>query len=439
MKTKKEGSNAQIRSRREFLTSAAAFGIMPVLPNDLKNIFPHTEKYVQQDTLKTMSDGMSIIGAYGPWAAEMVENPPTLSFRNSHWTNITAWREQALTKTRELMAAPALKENIPDIIVKARYEYDGLIIEELEWQLPYGSPTEAILLKPAGTTGPLPAVLGLHDHGGQKYFGKRKITRTSDDMHPTIVEHQKNSYSGMPWANELAKRGYVVMVHDVFTFGSRRVRYKDVTGITWGECRVGEKTDENSEAIENIKVYNQWAAEHEHIMSKSLFCSGTTWPGMTLADDQIALDILCKRSDVDTENVGCCGLSGGGLRADYLGGLDNRIKCAISVGFMSTWKDFLLNKSFTHTWMTYIPLLSKYLDFPEVLGLRVPLPTMVLSNSEDELYTLPEMKKADEILQEVFSKAGAADKYKGKFYPGGHKFDVVMQKDAFDWFDRWLK
>ena len=106
---------------------------------------------------------------------------------------------------------------------------------------------------------------------------------------------------------------------------------------------------------------------------------------------------------------------------------------------MSTWKDFLLNKSFTHTWMTYIPLLSKYLDFPEVLGLRVPLPTMVLSNTEDELYTLPEMKKADGILQEIFSKAGAEDKYKGTFYPGGHKFDVAMQKEAFNWFDRWLK
>jgi len=26
-----------------------------------------------------------------------------------------------------------------------------------------------------------------------------------------------------------------------------------------------------------------------------------------------------------------------------------------------------------------------------------------------------------------------------KFYPGDHKFDNDMQKDVFDWFDRWLK
>jgi len=106
---------------------------------------------------------------------------------------------------------------------------------------------------------------------------------------------------------------------------------------------------------------------------------------------------------------------------------------------MSTWKDFLLNKSFTHTWMTYTPLLPKYLDFPEILGLRVPLPTMVLSNTEDELYTLPERKKADKILRDVYKKADAGGNYTSKFYPGHHKFDTEMQKDAFDWFDRWLK
>ena len=82
---------------------------MPMLPNDLINIFPHTGKNVQQDILKTMSDGMRIIGGYGSWASEIVENPPTFSFRNSHWTDITAWREQALTKTRELMACSSIK------------------------------------------------------------------------------------------------------------------------------------------------------------------------------------------------------------------------------------------------------------------------------------------------------------------------------------------
>ena len=123
----------------------------------------------------------------------------------------------------------------------------------------------------------------------------------------------------------------------------------------------------------------------------------------------------------------------------YLAGLDARIKCCVCVGFMTTWKDLALHKSYTHTWMTYAPLLPNYLDFPEILGLRVPLPTMVQSNRQDELYTLPEMQAADQVLREVFDKAGASERYAGRFYDGDHKFDLAMQTDAFAWFDQWLK
>ncbi len=145
------------------------------------------------------------------------------------------------------------------------------------------------------------------------------------------------------------------------------------------------------------------------------------------------------REDVDSQRIGCAGLSGGGLRTVYLGGLDPRIRCAICVGFMSTWNDFLLNKAYTHTWMTYAPLLPNYLNFPEILGLRAPLPTMVQNCSDDPLYTLSEMQKADIILQDVFAAAGAPTHYQGRFYDGEHRFDVAMQQEAFAWFDSWLK
>ena len=106
---------------------------------------------------------------------------------------------------------------------------------------------------------------------------------------------------------------------------------------------------------------------------------------------------------------------------------------------MTTWKDFVLHKSYTHTWMTYVPILPNELDFPEILALRAPLPTLVLNDSEDELYTLPEMQRADTIIKEVYTKANASERYKCSFYPGLHKFDADMQTEAFGWFDKWLK
>ncbi len=82
----------------------------------------------------------------------------------------------------------------------------------------------------AGAQGPLPAVLALHDHGGNHYFGLRKITRTSDRPHPDMVRHQELAYGGVGWANRIAKRGYAVLVHDAFSFASRRVLAADLPG-----------------------------------------------------------------------------------------------------------------------------------------------------------------------------------------------------------------
>ena len=307
-------------SRRKFIQSAAASGLIaPWHPGPLDALLPASVPPQVPPYVPSSAPETSIIGHYGPWAASLPPNPPTLSFRQPTYAQVDAWRPSARAIAQECLAQPDVGP-APSVTRHREYAYDGLTVQELSWQLPYGRPTQAILLKPAGVSGPLPAVLGLHDHGGDKYFGRRKITRTGE-QHPLMVAHQEKYYR---------------------------------------------------------------------------------------------------------------------LRTAYLGGLDPRIACAVCVGFMTTWNDFLLNRAYTHTWMTYVPRLPTYLDFPEILGLRVPLPTLVLNNREDQLFTLPEMQRADAILQEVFAKADAAERYAGNFYPGLHKFDAEMQADAFAWFSRWL-
>jgi dienelactone hydrolase len=375
----------------------------------------------------------NMIGAYGPWAAGLAGDAAgRLSWRNTQFDDIDAWRKTARARVAELMLAPDSGAT-PSATVQHRVDCDGLEVEHLSWQLPYGPPTEALVLKPKGASGRLPAVLALHDHGGNKYFGTRKIAQMSAELHPMMKEHRAY-YGGVSWANELAKRGYVVLVHDTFPFASRRVRVGDVSPVV----RQGLKEVDPESAAE-IKAYNEFAAQHEHVIAKSLFSAGITWPGVFLGEDRRALDYLCSRPDVDPARIGCGGLSGGGLRTVYLGGTDDRIACACCVGMMTTWRDYLLNKCHTHTWMIYIPGLPRDLDYPEILGLRVPRPTLVLNDAEDPLFTPGEMKRADQILSEVYAKAGAADRYHCSTYPGGHKFDLAMQAEAFAWFDRWLK
>jgi dienelactone hydrolase len=378
----------------------------------------------------------NMIGAYGPWAAGLVgEGPARLSFRQDRYQagEINAWRTQARERLHACLLQPEIG-GAPKAQLQHQIVHDGLHVEHLSWQLPYGPPTEAVFLKPAGATGRLPAVIGLHDHGGNKYFGWRKIAQIGDPLHPLMKEHRDHYYGGVSWANELARRGFAVLVHDAFAFASRRVRVGDVPPVVRKNLK-----EVNPESVAEIKAYNEFASDHEELMSKSLFCAGTTWPGVFTAEDQRALDYLCSRDDVDPARVGCGGLSGGGLRTVYLAGLDDRIRCACCVGMMSTWRDYLLNKCHTHTWMIYIPGIPRDLDYPEILGLRVPLPTLVQNDIEDQLFTIGEMRRADRILSEVYAKAGANDRYKCSFYPGPHKFDRPMQDEAFAWFDRWLK
>ena len=377
----------------------------------------------------------NMTGAYGPWLADRVlgNGPARLSFRTGKWKTLDEWRGVSRKRALERIA-PVRMSAIGQVRVESRGTYDGLEVERLSWQLEAGPRTEAVFLKPAGSVGRLPGILALHDHGANKFLGWRKIARADGNAWAVQLKHQEHYYGGVAWANEIAKRGYAVLVHDTFPFGSRRVRVADVPE----SIRQGGVDPEPADE-EGIGKYNAFAAAHEHIMEKSLISAGTTWPGVYLPEDQRALDVLASRDDVDPARLGCAGLSGGGMRTVFLGGLDERIRCAIAVGFMTTWRDFVLDKCFTHTWMTYVPLLPQDLDFPEILALRAPAATMVLNCREDALYTMPEMERADEILRQTFVRGGAASMYRSRFYPGGHKFDLEMQVDAFAWFDSHLK
>ena len=378
----------------------------------------------------------TMLGAYGEWAAGVVgEGPGRLSFRQPRFRaqSLDGWRRQARQRVKELLLMPE-GGGAPRAALQHQFEFDGLHVEHLQWSLPHGPPTEAVFFKPLGAQGRLPAVLALHDHGGVKYFGLRKISRMSHDLHPMMKRHQQSSYGGVAWANELARRGYAVLVHDAFLFGSRRILLADVPEV----IRRGLK-EMPDESEDQIIAYNNWAAQQETNVAKSLLCAGLTWPGVFLWEDQRALDYLCSRPDVDPARVGCAGLSGGGLRTVFLAGSDDRIRSAVCVGMMTTWRDYLLNKSYTHTWMCYVPGLPRDLDYPEVLGLRVPLPTLVQNDTEDPLFTLQEAQRADRMMSEIYRKADAAGGYRCTYYPGPHKFDLPMQKEAFEWFDRWLK
>jgi dienelactone hydrolase len=404
-----------------------------------------------------MKNQRNLLGSYRSLSeTHLIDVPGELSVKRDGGQNWQELKRRGREKLRDLIAMPHYDRR-PAARVKATYEFDGLHIEELRWQLPFGPATEAVFMRPADSTGKLPGILGLHDHGGIKYFGKRKIARTSRDIHPSLEEHQRDYYGNRAWGNEIARRGYGVLVHDVFPFGSRKIQASDLPAhavermmsppLEVREMRpedldpergVHEYDAPSDASPEEIERYNRFGEQHEHIIAKALFSSGLTWPGVFVAEDLFALHYLCARQDIDAGRVGCCGLSGGGLRTNLLAGLDDRVRCSVTAGFMTTWLDFALHVNYTHTWMVYVPHLPRYLDYPEILGLHAPLPSLVLATDRDPLFTLDEVKRAAGMLSRVFERAGAPDAFSFNLYGGPHKFDAEMQEEAFGWFDRWI-
>lgn len=398
----------------------------------------------------------NLLGEYGPWVEQLVHAPAReYSYLNSRWAEVGEWSKQARRLVETLLCPPKIGRL--QVRVTSKAILDGVEIEELSWSLPYGPAAKAYFLKPAGVSGRLPAVLALHDHGANKYFGKQKIADASNCIHPFIQEYRKQYYGGRAWANELAKRGYAVLVPDVFLFESRRMTPSSLPGVVVertmqapGALRelVPDDVDEHRictgydvpvhEPTTAIEAYNAFTAQYESTIAKSLLCVGLSWPGMVLAEDRAALDYLASRPDVDAGRMGCGGLSGGGLRTNLLSGMDSRIRCSFTTGFMTSWADFALHTSYTHTWMVYIAGLPRFMGYPDLLGLHAPLPALVQSSLQDPLYTVAEVSKAQANLEAIYRKAGAADRFRMSYHEGPHQFDLVMQEEAFGWLDNWL-
>ena len=52
----------------------------------------------------------NMIGAYGEWAAQTMQDPPRLSFRQPMFGNVEAWRAVARARYREMLMGPGAKK-----------------------------------------------------------------------------------------------------------------------------------------------------------------------------------------------------------------------------------------------------------------------------------------------------------------------------------------
>jgi dienelactone hydrolase len=187
---------------------------------------------------------------------------------------------------------------------------DGVLIQRLRWSVGYGPETTAWLLRPAGVRRSLPGVLGMHCHGGVPSVGAEQLVDLGADSTPRAVWLRDEYYSGRAPANELARQGYAVLVHDTFSWGSRRFDLSrptprlaaliDAQDALWRQQGLAPTDEER---------FDFASGQHEDTLAKAAGALGQTFAGAVLTDDLVALEVLAAEEGIDPERLGTFGFS----------------------------------------------------------------------------------------------------------------------------------
>jgi dienelactone hydrolase len=278
----------------------------------------------------------------------------------------------------------------------------------------------------------------MHAHAGVRSVGAEQLVDLGAEASPRAIWLRDQCYAGLAPANELARRGHVVLVHDTFSWASRRFDLSRLTPrlaalaeaqeALWRQQGLSPSEDERFDFVSRL---------HEDTVAKAAGTLGQTFAGAVLTDDLVALEVLAGEDGVDGVDgedgvdgarLGTFGFSGGGGRALLLAALDTRVGAAVVSCMMATFASLVPAGLDAHSWLLHAPGLWSFSDWPELTTLgRARF--LVQYRTGDELFSFAGMDEAHRRLGLLHA---ASERYHGSFSEGGHAFDAGMQLQAWD-------
>ncbi len=326
---------------------------------------------------------------------------PSLSFKGKPKEDFEGWHSDLKTKLLELLGG--FPEKVPLQPDKLGEEDCGDFVREK-----YTIATEKnmrlplYLLKPKNIPPKkkLPAILCCHGHGP---FGKDAVAGVTLNLSEREVNIRELNYN---YGEQMAKRGYITICPDFRPFGER-VAY---TGLYTN--------------LDKCNVY----------FIKGLLL-GQVLLARNIHDGMCVLDFLLTQKEVDPARIGCMGLSFGGTMTTYISALDERIKIADIICYLTTTRHYAIE---THNFCgaQFVPYLYKYADVADMAGLIAPRPLLVESGVNDTCFKFEFSRKAHRQLRRIYEAAEAEDKLEFDLFLGEHSF---AGNKAFSFFDKYLK
>src|SRR5207237_1451687 len=155
--------------------------------------------------------------------------------------------------------------------------------------------------------------------------------------------------------------------------------------------------------------------------------AGINWPAVMLWDGLRTVGYLAARPEVDARRFACVGLSVGGYRSFLLAALDQRIKVAVNVGWMSSLGSHIRRHIVNSIGLTFqIIGLYRYLDLPDLAALLAPRSVLVINGSRDQLFPREGVDAAFKTIEQCFRKAGVPDRQRCSPHDAPQQFRDAM-------------
>ncbi|WP_217447755.1 alpha/beta hydrolase family protein [Maribellus comscasis] len=299
-----------------------------------------------------------------------------------------AYRDDCIQRYKKIMGGLPEKGNL-----NARFTgssaYEGFRIEKIIFEsLPHRYVT-ANLYIPDGE-GPFPAALQLCGHG---LGGKIPASNS---------------------ALLFAQNGIAVLVVDPIGQGER-IQFID---------------DESN-------TLTRGATTEHTLLNAGANLLGTSLAALEFWDNHRAIDYLVSREDIDKNNIGAYGSSGGGTQTSYLIGLDERIKVA-SVCSYFTQREKVLEVYGPSDGCQHIPYEGKeHLEIADFVLMMGPKPVLILSGKYD-FVDYWGATQAFKELKKGYTALGSPEKVSMFSVENGHGMPKPKREALVTWFKKWM-
>ena len=294
------------------------------------------------------------------------------------------------SRPKQLKVKTVLKEN------RNGYTFEKFLIDnEVDGWIP------GYLAIPTGVNGKVPVVVGLHGHGSSK----DNVFGSDPDTHQDVMAL-------------LVSNGYAVMAIDSHFNGERR--------------GTGPAGDQETQTRGSDQEMSEFKID--------LWFGRSLW-GMQLRDEQIALDYLTTRPEIDATRIGAEGMSMGSTRAWWLAALDERVKAVVGVACFTRYKELIEQRGLReHGIYYFVPGMLNHFDTEAVMGLIAPRPFLALTGDSDKGSPLSGMQVLENKLNTVYSLFNEPKNFRSIIYRNtGHVFTDEMKMEMLKWFDTHLE